>query len=301
MRAVGTVCDARPVFDHVILRASDVAASARFYRTVLDTLGVAPTHSDESYAEWDDFGVRFAEDASHVTRRLHIGFVAPSRDHVEAFWEAGRSAGYADDGEPGPRTQYRYDYYGSFLLDPDGNSAEAVHHGDLSRDGNIDHLWIRSPDVRAATSNSVMIATGVMSAVHNTFARAVFSTEHWQQAGASQGNGGNAVVRANFEVTMVAEKFIYAIPVTGILMVLKSEAFDFSDTWVWLSIALYVIAVGNAHMNLIPGSKKMIELTQGPPGPEMEAVGKRLAIAGTINDLAAVAIIVLMVWKPGTF
>ena len=53
-----------------------------------------------------------------------------------------------------------------------------------------------SPDVRAATSNSVMIATGVMSAVHNCVAKAMFSTGDWKQAGASQGNGGNALVLA---------------------------------------------------------------------------------------------------------
>jgi acetophenone carboxylase len=53
-----------------------------------------------------------------------------------------------------------------------------------------------SPDVRAATSNSVMISTGVMSAVHNCVAKAMFSTGDWRQAGASQGNGGNALVLA---------------------------------------------------------------------------------------------------------
>lgn len=68
-----------------------------------------------------------------------------------------------------------------------------------------------------------------------------------------------------------------------------------------MSIVLYVLAVGNAHMNLRPGAKRMIELTQGAPTPEIEAVGKRLGIAGTINDLIVVALIVLMVWKPGTF
>ena len=115
-------------------------------------------------------------------------------------------------------------------------------------------------------------------------------------------NGGNAIVRANYAVTMVAEKFIYAIPITGILMVLDDDyPWDFSDTWVWLSIVLYVVAVGNSHMNLKPSAKRMIELTAGPPTPEVETVGKRLAVAGTINDLIAVALIVLMVWKPGTF
>ncbi len=45
------------------------------------------------------------------------------------------------------RPQYAPDYYGSFLLDPDGNSAEAVH---ASRPGAIDHVWIRVADVAAS-------------------------------------------------------------------------------------------------------------------------------------------------------
>jgi catechol 2,3-dioxygenase-like lactoylglutathione lyase family enzyme len=146
------------VFDHVMLRASDRAASERFYRTVLPTLEIEQTHSSEAYAEWDDLSLVQAEDPARVTRRLHIGFGAPSREHVEAFWEAGMSAGYRDDGEPGPRRRYRYDYYGAFLLDPDGNSAEAVHHGDLRRDGVIDHLWVRVADVPAARAFYATIA-----------------------------------------------------------------------------------------------------------------------------------------------
>jgi N-methylhydantoinase B/oxoprolinase/acetone carboxylase alpha subunit len=73
------------------------------------------------------------------------------------------------------------------------------------------------PDVRAATSNSVMIATGVMSAVHNTFAKAVFSTEHWRQAGASQGNGGNAVVLAGMSQwsSPFADMLAYSINTEG--------------------------------------------------------------------------------------
>lgn len=53
-----------------------------------------------------------------------------------------------------------------------------------------------NPDTRAATCNSVMIATGTMSANHNVFAKAMFGTEMWEQASASQGNGGNALVIA---------------------------------------------------------------------------------------------------------
>jgi len=86
-----------------------------------------------------------------VTRGLHVGFPAPSRAHVEAFWRAGVEAGYRDDGAPGPRPEYREDYYGGFLLDPDGNSAEAVHHQRVRADGAIDHLWVRARDLEAST------------------------------------------------------------------------------------------------------------------------------------------------------
>jgi catechol 2,3-dioxygenase-like lactoylglutathione lyase family enzyme len=70
---------------------------------------------------------------------------------VDEFWRAGTEAGYPDDGVPGLRPEYSDDYYGAFLLDPDGNSAEAVHHGSVRDGGNIDHLWIRVSDVDAST------------------------------------------------------------------------------------------------------------------------------------------------------
>jgi catechol 2,3-dioxygenase-like lactoylglutathione lyase family enzyme len=139
------------VFDHVTIRVSDRQASVRFYETVLRTLGVEQDYSNEHGAEWDDFSLSAADDENPVTRRLHIGFVAPSREHVDAFWRAGVDAGYESDGEPGLRPQYSEDYYGAFLLDPDGNSVEAVHHGSLREGGNVDHLWIRVSDVDAST------------------------------------------------------------------------------------------------------------------------------------------------------
>jgi catechol 2,3-dioxygenase-like lactoylglutathione lyase family enzyme len=138
------------VFDHVTIRASDRGASERFYVTVLRTLGIEPTHVGDDFVEWHDFSVSAATGERPVTRRLHIGFLAPSRAHVDEFWRVGTEAGYRDDGAPGPRPQYTPDYYGAFLLDPDGNSAEAVHHGDMRRDGFVDHLWIRVADVAAS-------------------------------------------------------------------------------------------------------------------------------------------------------
>jgi catechol 2,3-dioxygenase-like lactoylglutathione lyase family enzyme len=138
------------VFDHVTIRVSDREASERFYVLVLRALGIEQTHSGDDLAEWNDFSLAAASEERPVTRRLHIGFAAPSRAAVDEFWRIGTGAGYREDGAPGLRRQYHSDYYGSFLRDPDGNSAEAVHHGAPRDGGTVDHLWIRVADVEAA-------------------------------------------------------------------------------------------------------------------------------------------------------
>jgi catechol 2,3-dioxygenase-like lactoylglutathione lyase family enzyme len=139
------------VFDHVTIRVADRDASERFYETVLETLGMDKSHSGEHFAEWRGFSLAAATDEQPPTRRLHVAFVAPSREHVDEFWRVGTGAGYPDDGPPGLRPQYSSSYYGGFLLDPDGNSAEAVHHDSPRGDGGwIDHLWVRVADLAAA-------------------------------------------------------------------------------------------------------------------------------------------------------
>ena len=142
------------MFDHVTIRVADRAASEGFYSTVLATLGVERTSSGEMGAEWSDFSLSPASASKPAARGLHLGFVAPSRAAVDAFWHAGIDAGFADAGAPGLRPQYREDYYGAFLLDPDGNSAEAVHHAGVDVDhgdeGEVDHVWIRVRDLAAA-------------------------------------------------------------------------------------------------------------------------------------------------------
>jgi catechol 2,3-dioxygenase-like lactoylglutathione lyase family enzyme len=150
------------MYDHVGIWASDREASDRFYLTVLETIDVDLTRRGDAYSEWDDFATGQASEERPVTRNLHVGFVSPSRQQVDEFWRTGTEAGYESDGEPGPRTEYGDDYYGSFLLDPDGNSAEAVHHGDLRR-GNVDHLWIgvSDLDLSAAFYNSIARFVGI--------------------------------------------------------------------------------------------------------------------------------------------
>jgi catechol 2,3-dioxygenase-like lactoylglutathione lyase family enzyme len=140
------------MFDHVLIAVADLAASGRFYRTVLSALGAEPVHTDAEIVEWEDWDILATNPEHPVTRGLHVGFRAPSREAVDAFWQAGIDAGHRDDGAPGPRTVYGPDYYGGFLLDPDGNSVEAVHtdREHPVPDGQIDHLWIRVRDVAAS-------------------------------------------------------------------------------------------------------------------------------------------------------
>jgi catechol 2,3-dioxygenase-like lactoylglutathione lyase family enzyme len=151
------------VFDHVAIRVADLAASERFYRTVLGTLGAEPTRADQDRVEWDDFHLVRATPDRPPTRHLHVGFAAASRERVDEFWRAGIDAGYEDDGAPGERPQYTPGYYGAFLLDPEGNSAEAVRHDGVRRGGHIDHLWIRvrDLDVACAFYTAAMVHTGM--------------------------------------------------------------------------------------------------------------------------------------------
>ena len=116
-----------------------------------------------------------------------------------------------------------------------------------------------------------------------------------KQAG---GPAAGAIMKANFDVTMVAEKIIYLVPVFGILAVLASDdVWGFDQTWVWLSLVLYVLALCIAHGNQVPAGNKMLA---GPASPEeAEALGKRLAMGGMTLNLLVVVIVALMVWKPG--
>ena len=135
------------MFDHVTIRASDPEASQRFYDTVLSGIG----------SDWSDVSLLEADAVTPVTGGLDIGFGAAARALVDAVWQAGVDAGFQSDGEPGPRPEYGDDYYGGFLLDPDGNSAEAVHH-EGSRTGRVDHLWIRVADLGASKAFYATIA-----------------------------------------------------------------------------------------------------------------------------------------------
>ena len=130
------------MFDHVTIRVSDLAASTAFYSTVL---GAEPVGRE--YREWDDFSLAVADEDHPLTRHLHLAFAAPSHDEVDAFWRRGVEAGFTSDGEPGLRPQYDPNYYGAFLLDPDGNSTEACCGFRKGGESSIDHVWVGVADL----------------------------------------------------------------------------------------------------------------------------------------------------------
>jgi catechol 2,3-dioxygenase-like lactoylglutathione lyase family enzyme len=135
------------MFDHVMIRVSDREASRRFYTTVLGE----PSYTGPGFDEWGDFAITQSSGDHPVTRHLHVAFAAPTQEDVDTFWRRGTEASYRSDGEPGPRPLYTPDYYGGFLLDPDGNSVEAVHRpGRTDRGPPIDHLWLGVGDLEAS-------------------------------------------------------------------------------------------------------------------------------------------------------
>jgi Predicted integral membrane protein (DUF2269) len=120
------------------------------------------------------------------------------------------------------------------------------------------------------------------------------------------------IYEANLLVSKIGEYFIYAVFVLGFaVMGLSDSAWKFSQTWIWLSVLIYAIAIGLSHGVLMPAVKRMgvlmHEMAAGPPpagGPppqaaEMAAIGQRLGVVGPVLDLAMIVILFLMVWKPG--
>jgi catechol 2,3-dioxygenase-like lactoylglutathione lyase family enzyme len=114
------------MIDHVTIRVSDFGASKAFYSCVLAPLGFGDPLEHEGFAEWGDFSI--SADGKPLSENVHVAFGAKSRAEVDAFHRAGTAAGYRDNGAPGERTIYHEGYYGAYVLDPDGNNAEAVFH-----------------------------------------------------------------------------------------------------------------------------------------------------------------------------
>ena len=128
---------ASDMIDHTGLQVSDPAKSRQFYERALAPLGYSVLM--EVPAEFTGgrvvLGYGEANKPDFWTAqgqpnepRIHIAFRAEDHEQVDAFYRAALAAGGKDNGPPGPRPHYHPDYYGAFVLDPDGHNIEAVCH-----------------------------------------------------------------------------------------------------------------------------------------------------------------------------
>jgi catechol 2,3-dioxygenase-like lactoylglutathione lyase family enzyme len=126
------------MLDHVGFAVSDITRSRAFYENVLATLGLAlikeygPDRTESGGTALgfgkDGFSFFWIGDNERPGEGTHIAFRVESRAAVKAFHEAALRAGGADNGAPGLRPHYHPNYYGAFVLDPDGINIEAVCH-----------------------------------------------------------------------------------------------------------------------------------------------------------------------------
>ena len=122
------------MIDHITIGVSNFARSTAFYDAALAPLGVKPLfvvpkeHTDGvDVVGYGDSRPWFWIAGQNALRgKFHVAFSARTRAQVDAFHAAALAAGGIDNGAPGVRPHYDPNYYGAFVLDPDGFNVEAV-------------------------------------------------------------------------------------------------------------------------------------------------------------------------------
>jgi catechol 2,3-dioxygenase-like lactoylglutathione lyase family enzyme len=118
------------MLDHLGFGVSDYAASKSFFLNALRPLGFDVVMEGP-------FGVGLGQDgkptlwlsqSAEQPAHLHLAFAAQSRKQVDEFYRAALEVGGKDNGAPGLRPQYHANYYGAFVIGPDGHNVEAVCH-----------------------------------------------------------------------------------------------------------------------------------------------------------------------------
>ena len=129
------------MFSHVMFGTRDLARASAFYDAVLAPLGIARVAIEyRGWAAWQRpgegekfwVGLPFNGAPANAGNGNMVAFVAPSRDAVDAAYQAALAAGGSDDGPPGLRAAYAPDYYGAYVRDPDGNKVHFVRRGEAS-------------------------------------------------------------------------------------------------------------------------------------------------------------------------
>ncbi len=118
------------MLDHIGIFVSNAERSKAFYQAALAPLGIELLMS---FGDNHGFGSGgkpyFWIGQRERVAPTHVAFAASNRGLVDAFYKAALAAGGKDNGGPGLREIYHPNYYGAFVLDPDGHNIEAVCHG----------------------------------------------------------------------------------------------------------------------------------------------------------------------------
>jgi catechol 2,3-dioxygenase-like lactoylglutathione lyase family enzyme len=118
------------MFDHIGFGVTSLAASKAFFLKALQPLDVAVVMEGP-------YGIGLGRnnkpslwlyETTETPAHLHLAFAADSRIAVDAFYRAALGAGGKDNGAPGLRPHYHANYYGAFVISPDGHNVEAVCH-----------------------------------------------------------------------------------------------------------------------------------------------------------------------------
>jgi catechol 2,3-dioxygenase-like lactoylglutathione lyase family enzyme len=118
------------MFDHIGIGVSNLAESKAFYLKALQPLGI-------NVAMEGPYGVGLGRngkpsfwlsESKETPAHLHLAIAADTREQVDAFYTAALAAGGRDNGPPGIRPHYHPNYYGAFVIGPDGHNIEAVCH-----------------------------------------------------------------------------------------------------------------------------------------------------------------------------
>jgi catechol 2,3-dioxygenase-like lactoylglutathione lyase family enzyme len=117
------------MFDHIGIHTNQFEALISFYEAALAPLGCGKVANFEDAAAFgSDKPALWIGTAEAKPVGIHIAFAAPNLAAVDRFYAAAIAAGGKDNGAPGPRPDYAPGYYAAFVIDPDGNNLEALHH-----------------------------------------------------------------------------------------------------------------------------------------------------------------------------
>lgn len=119
--------------DHIGLSVADYEAAKAFYTAALKPLRIGLVMEFPLTAGLGADGKPFLwiMQQGKTVPHAHIAIRAENREQVDAFYAAAMAAGATDNGPPGIRPHYHQNYYGAFVLDPDGHNLEAVCHASL--------------------------------------------------------------------------------------------------------------------------------------------------------------------------